>query len=418
MAVETWVTQYRNDQVWAYLQEIVTSISEYEIVDPTHRDQASEVRRVAAAALALSSADPHFVSPSRMSDFRTHTEHVRNYISQWLSTGSESYISTAYENLVQLQDTLFGWTSGKSDSLRSAAKVLQNTTEELQSAQDTFSKTVSRQQKTLDALFEQKKQDSENFLEEARTSLAESADQIQQQVAATSERLVTLTNQLASIERRNTQLVESLQKQFNNAEESRSSSHEELLRNHRSSLTSALSETKTNLDSYATNQTQELNKHRDRVVELKEEIEQIVGAMGVLATAEWYKNNADAQQKSANIWRLVAIGGFILAFVVVAYSVFFVDHAEETWKSTIIKTTASATLAAGAVYASRESSKHRTQEFADRKTELTLRALDPFIANLDEKPRRRLKADATRKVFDLGLEEDEEIEEDEESQLQ
>ena len=138
-----------------------------------------------------------------------------------------------------------------------------------------------------------------------------------------------------------------------------------------------------------------------RLEELKNEAEEVVGAVGTASTANWYRDHANDQQRSANTWRWNANGGFVAAFAVSIFWLIVLDDPDDSWRATLLKGTLSISLFAAATYAIRESSQHRQEEFKARSIELKIRALDPFIANLDGTERQNLKGDMARQIFIL-----------------
>ena len=69
------------------------------------------------------------------------------------------------------------------------------------------------------------------------------------------------------------------------------------------------------------------------------------------------------------------------------------------WHKAIIRIIASAILIYPATYASRESSKHRKIENLNRKLELELSSISPFIEILDEAKKQEIKVKLVEKYF-------------------
>jgi signal transduction histidine kinase len=408
MATSTWVTEFKSNAAWGHLEQILRIIHGNKVEDAASRVQVNHIRYVAAAALTLKDLPPVFVSAGSLSNFQTAANNIHAYLHQWIQQSDEAQINLAYSQLEDLQNAAGGWSSGKADSLRSASATLRETIKAIDNAYTDIEEQVGKQRAQLSEILEQHKQDA-----------LEQSQAIEQRITTVQQETTNLLNTaethaaqleaaLTTMERRNNSTLESLQKQFNAAEESRTETHATLIRDNGAALSNALGEARTDLGKYRADEEASFKEVKKRVDQLKDDIEKVVGAVGTTATARWYEIHADKQRKAADVFRVVAFAAFLAAFAVIAITVFWVDHAEDSWKSTVLKSTATATLVAGAIYASNESRKHRDKEFELRKTELTLRALDPFIATLDD--RDELKAQAARRVFSLNESDNAELE--------
>lgn len=143
----------------------------------------------------------------------------------------------------------------------------------------------------------------------------------------------------------------------------------------------------------------EARKTLDYIEQKKSEAEAVVGAIGVFSTASAYQQYANQQRFNANWMRAIAILLYLAAFALLAWSVYFADHADSTWESTAVRLLSSASLLAGAVYTSRESTKHREHESKAKATEIKLLALEPFMAPLESDFQKSLRYSVARDVF-------------------
>jgi vacuolar-type H+-ATPase subunit I/STV1 len=407
MATNTCVSDFQSDAAWGHMEKILSIIDANQVENSDYRKQVHHIRYVVAAALTLRDIPPVFVSASSLANVQSAANNIHAYLQQWVDQENESQIASAYSYLESLQNAAGGWSSGKADSLRSASAALRETVKAIDNAYADIEEKVGNQRTQLSKMLEQYKQSALEQTQATEQRLSTVQQEATSLINNVQSHATQLETALATVERRNNSTLESLQKQFNAAEVSRTETDAALIRDNGTALSTALSDARADLEKYRKNEESSFKEVKQRVDQLKDDIEKVVGAVGTTATAKWYEIHADKQQKAADTFRLVAFVAFVAAFGVIAITVFWVDHAEDSWKSTVLKSTATATLVAGAVYASNESRKHRDKEFELRKTELTLRALDPFIATLDE--RDELKAEAARRVFSLSESDDADV---------
>lgn len=125
----------------------------------------------------------------------------------------------------------------------------------------------------------------------------------------------------------------------------------------------------------------------------------LVNAIGNVGVTGNYQIIANQHKKSADNWRYIAIFFMIILSSLLIYSIWKVGDLAYDWHKAIIRIIASAILIYPATYAARESSKHRRLENSNRKSELELAAINPFIEILDENKKQQIKKKLVEKYF-------------------
>lgn len=125
----------------------------------------------------------------------------------------------------------------------------------------------------------------------------------------------------------------------------------------------------------------------------------LVNAIGNVGVTGNYQIIANEHKYTANNWRFIAIGFMIVLSTLLIYSIWKIADLAYDWHKAIIRIIASAILIYPATYASRESSKHRRLENSNRKSELELAAINPFIEILDESKKQEIKEKLVEKYF-------------------
>lgn len=125
----------------------------------------------------------------------------------------------------------------------------------------------------------------------------------------------------------------------------------------------------------------------------------LVNAIGNVGVTGNYQIIANEHKTSADNWRYIAIGFMIILSSLLIYSIWKIGDLAYDWHKAIIRIIASAILIYPATYAARESSKHRRLENSNRKSELELAAINPFIEILDENKKQLIKEKLVEKYF-------------------
>lgn len=148
---------------------------------------------------------------------------------------------------------------------------------------------------------------------------------------------------------------------------------------------------------------EEADTHSREMNQRLRESTQILGAVGINATAGDYGKYAEQQEKAANLWRGWATCLFVAAAVVFTVFVFtpFLDHQIDAqwWEYALQRLGAPVGLAGVASFMARESGQHRRQQRIAKRAHLTLNSLEPFVATLPRQQRHEIRAETARKLF-------------------
>lgn len=123
---------------------------------------------------------------------------------------------------------------------------------------------------------------------------------------------------------------------------------------------------------------------------------QIIGNIGITGN---YQNIANEDKKEADKWRNIALLLMVGMVAAISLTIFVSVGNGFDWKLAIFRLMATLILAVPATYAAKESARHRALENKNRKIELELASLDPFLAKLPEDKQHELKEKLTEKFF-------------------
>lgn len=122
----------------------------------------------------------------------------------------------------------------------------------------------------------------------------------------------------------------------------------------------------------------------------------IVGNVGVTGN---YQNIANQHKTSANFFRWVALSFMVVMSSLLIWSIIDLSNGEFDLYKSLIRILAAVVLTYPAIYASRESNKHRVLETQNRNLELELASIGPFIELLPEDKKQAIKEDLVKKYF-------------------
>ncbi len=187
-------------------------------------------------------------------------------------------------------------------------------------------------------------------------------------------------------------------KDFQKNLEDKEKDHLKKLTDHETDFDSLLGKEKEKFDTASENIIKDL---KDKLDEAKK-IVNIVGNVGVTGN---YQNIANQHKSSANLFRGIALGFMSLMSVLIIWSIVELSLDEFNFYKTLTRIIAAAILTYPAVYASRESTKHRVLENRNRTLELELASLGPFIELLEDDKKNEIKVNLVEKYFGNRMEE-------------
>jgi uncharacterized membrane protein len=140
----------------------------------------------------------------------------------------------------------------------------------------------------------------------------------------------------------------------------------------------------------------------DKLKENKEQASNLLQIIGNIGITGNYQNIANQEKIAADKWRNIALFLMITMVGVIAITIGISAENGFDWKLALFRIGAALVLAIPATYAAKESSRHRELETYNRKAELELASLDPYLSKLPEATRHKVKEDLTEKFFGLS----------------
>ncbi|SEO80998.1 hypothetical protein SAMN04488134_11375 [Amphibacillus marinus] len=129
----------------------------------------------------------------------------------------------------------------------------------------------------------------------------------------------------------------------------------------------------------------------------KRSVEEIVGIISTTSISGHFKENADFNRKSKNIWQIVTISAFLLTVIFGIFA--FMYDTSNTWVGLVSRGIVTTALGSLTAYAARQASKSEAEERNNRRMEIELKTLDPYIASFKNEDRIKLKEQLFPTIF-------------------
>ncbi|MCG9736481.1 hypothetical protein L1D51_21235 [Pseudoalteromonas shioyasakiensis] len=141
------------------------------------------------------------------------------------------------------------------------------------------------------------------------------------------------------------------------------------------------------------------NNGMNDIAQKEEQIDKLLSTASNRVMADDFDTSAAEEKKAANWLRLGSLGCMAVIIGIVCYSFYDSTHSGFDWESSIFRTVLVFILSIPAAYLSRESAKHREQQYNYHHTALDLKAITPYIASLPEEDQNRIKISIAERIF-------------------
>jgi hypothetical protein len=225
-----------------------------------------------------------------------------------------------------------------------------------------------------------------------KSQLAELSPQISASVKAIED----LKNQINSIQQTIQSQTSEFNKQFSAGETDRGNKFD-----------NAIKLLNSRVDDEFKNLSLKLGEAVNTLAKYLDDSEKIFGIVTNTLQAGAYSSYANSEKKTANLYRYLTLSAMVLgvAFLVgpeILKMISDLSAYSFDWQKAIGRLPISLVLFVPAFYMARESAKHRNNEILNRRRELILSTIDPYLALLDKDKGDQIKLEIAKGIFSEG----------------
>jgi hypothetical protein len=372
-----WQQAFESQQFVTKIDGILDSLKAASTKGMAQADLEQFARLVKAMKFVrgrIKSIDPELVSQTSLNNIGSWLSTIANSLQHFTTTTNTTYIQSANTTLDSVIDVVRSFRTTSRDHeqvVATAATAFRDKAiEEIEG--------VRAERIAVDGELAAQKKD----LSQVRTALTESNKVIEQQKG------------------RLDQSIAEFQKQFSQSEAERSKEFTGTVTKLSAQVTAQTARFEQQFVEDVKQRKEKGDQYLSFLKEREKQVNEIFGAIGSASLAGHFKKTADEQEKIANRYRLIALG-LMTGMIVIAGISFYhtLSQAAPDWKLFGFRLATSVVLLIPALYAARESAKHRTREGRLRKSHLELASIDAYLALLPEDKRNELKEKLTDKFF-------------------
>lgn len=351
------------------------------------------------AELSLQNLIPALVNHAHLNKANSYLNSITSEVNSYISNKNIGHLNNTAAHIDNLMVQLNALPISKQDiteqsftaSLVEYKKLTEKSFSELKKSKNELLesvKTITTDSAEQKDKLEELVAEIEKYDESIQTSLSSFNERFDQTEQQYSEKLDETTN---NFENQYQRFSEEINEKLNANVVANEEKVEELLAEHKEHFSEQTDNQK--LDAQAV-----LDELEEKKVEASNLL-QIIGNIGITGN---YKNIANNEKKAADNWRRIALGLMIGMVLIIGFTIFISATNGFDWKLALFRVGAAFVLAIPAAYAAKESAKHRSLENHNRRSELELASLDPYLEKLPKETRDKVKEELTKKFFGLN----------------
>lgn len=237
-------------------------------------------------------------------------------------------------------------------------------------------------------------------IREAKQQQDEEAEGFESRLETFAQILQTHESQAEAQKTRIDSLISQHQETFLTAQENRSSEYSSFISEKGGTFRETQDEHASKFEALHQQQAEAGQERIDNLQESCDRAKEIVGIIGNIGVTGNYQKIANEEKKAANVFRWIAVGCFVamlIAVILVLHSSFSAEACD--WSMALFRVITAAIFAVPGIYCAMESNKHRKIEQENRRLELELASISPFLEKIDDKDAETILKELAPKYF-------------------
>jgi hypothetical protein len=194
------------------------------------------------------------------------------------------------------------------------------------------------------------------------------------------------------------ELKEDFNNEFREITESLNKETQEIISSFQKEFDSAKSELISSYESFMEETQQKLDEYNKLLDSHKKSVEELVGIISTNSISGHYKEVADYMRKKANAWQRGTIISFLLTIGFGFYA-FVLGHDTLNWPGLAARFVVTVALGSLTAYAAKQATYYEGEEKKNRKMEVELKTLNPYLASFSPEEQIKLKEQLFPLIF-------------------
>lgn len=399
-----WIQRFEGHPVSADAKSfdaLLTEVEDFATKSPQAISQLSRLQQINRLLIQrLQSVDPLLVPLTVLNNLHSHVQQQHNEVNQYRTNQNVGHLSNANSQadgvLTQLGTMIYPAAPSDIEGVRDAvASFRKSAGQYLRYIEDEHSSLKTRMSELSGQL-----QQASAEVSSQKSRLDTAISQFQQQFSQAED---TRREQFTQGERaREDKFVAAMKgkdEEFRSAEEERSGAFSGALDDRCNAVDQLLKKSRDETDEQRVKLEEDASSLLDHLSESKSRAEELVHVIANTGMVGGYQRVANEERLAARLWEgiaVIAMSGLV-GFAV--YAFFGTLNDDVKWGVFLARAFVAITFGVLAGYAARQAEKHHQVERRNRRVELELASIGPFLAELPEEERNEAKKRLAARLF-------------------
>jgi len=284
-------------------------------------------------------------------------------------------------------------------ALANLSKSITNIISEINQKRDQFEKKLDGYKKVLDQLENSVDQQNKN-IENQKSRLDTVVSQFQSQFSeAEDRRRESFENTIKNYNEEHKSFRNNMQNDLSSFKKERQSEVTKTINKFNEDTENSIKLFKEDSENLIKSLKDESDTTINYLSDKRDEATKLLNIIANIGSTGNYNKIANEERTTANVLRVIAICFMITGIVVISSVVFNFAKSGFDWKQLLSRVGVTIIILVPAFYIAKESSNHRNREILNRKMELELASIGPYLELLPEEKKNELRATLTEKFF-------------------
>ncbi len=345
----------------------------------------------------------NYVQSSSVGHLQNGGSHANHWADAALQTVSQLHVPRIPEEIEGIKERITRFR-------RSAGVHTTNLRKQVSAARQEAKKAeaaATEKAQEIDRRFTEKIQElddkTENAIQQTRSEISKTIENLKEATNNVLERLEQRIEQheqnLEEQKKRIDDSITKFQSQFSTAQETRREEFAKEQKTRIDEFQDLIQSTKNSLETQSEEFTERAEEILTSMKEDQAEAEKVMEAIGTTGLTGGFKKAAGEEKEAADRWRKIAFGSIIAVIGVAVWTVVSAATGLADWFSLAKKIFLTGTISWLAAYAIKESNSHREREKRNKRLELQLASINPYLANLRPEAQEKIKDDLVKLLF-------------------
>lgn len=404
MIMSRWDDDFKNHQIHNNLQSANNLLKEIQNFDDQDPEIFEEINRlnqiIRYVPIVLSKVDPVMTPLTIINELDQIVINITGELNNYKNTKDRTQLINANgraENLlIKISNLIIpsdyadikGIREATSSLRRSVGQYIRN----IKNEQNNFKKGIEGLEGKINEL--------STTIDNQKTRLDEAITQFQQQFSqAEEQRRGQFTQSQEKWTQEFTMAVDKRKAEFTQEQEALKQAQGEFLNEINNKKNMLENELKTKNEQFVNELSAKIESYIKKFEGYKKRAEELVHVIADTGMVGGYQEFANKERRAALLWKIVAVLSFIglIGFAIVAF--YIVLQEKFDWSLVAGRVFVASTFGVLGAYAARLADRHEEKEKINRRMELELASIDPYLVGLPEEVLHKLKASLAERLF-------------------